>query len=142
MSLPWENESPISAESMQPDIPVPVTARNPKTGQQVRVDVSNDLREAIKRAINEAVLDSRPALAYAVENRPERDPQSGYAADRTLLQGAAIDLMAFIVAGISTFLSPQSDFSMFAWVVAASLAAKTMVQVGVSFATKVTEGSS
>lgn len=140
MAIPWE--ATLSAEAMRPDIPVPVMARNPKTGAQVRVDVSNDLREAIKRAINDAVLDNRPALAYAVKKRTEGDLQGGYATDRTLLQGAAIDLVAFVVAGIATYLSPQGDFATFSWVVAASLAAKTMIQVGVSFATKATGGSS
>jgi hypothetical protein len=139
MSIPWESPT-FTAESMQPDVPVPVVARNPKTGKQVRVDVSNDLRLAIKRAINDAVLDSKPALAHVI-TKPG-DLQVGYATDRTLLQGAAIDLVAFTVAGIATYLSPQGDFATFAWVVAASLAAKTMIQVGVSFATKATGGAS
>jgi len=141
MSIPWESPT-LTAESMQPDVPVPVVARNPKTGKQVRVDVSNDLRLAIKRAINDAVLDSKPALAHVITNRAAGDLQVGYATDRTLLQGAAIDLVAFAVAGIATYLSPQGDFATFAWVVAASLAAKTMIQVGVSFATKATGGAS
>jgi hypothetical protein len=139
MSLPWES-GPPPTPAPPPASTVPVVARNPETGEQVRVDVSEDLREAIKSAINDTVFENRPTLArVAVKAKPHLEGawRGGFFTDRTLLQGAAIDICVFLVAAVSTYVSPDSGFSKGAWVAAAVLAAKTVIQAGVSFAMKV-----
>lgn len=136
MSLPWEGGTP----PVPP--PVPVVARNPVTGEQVRVDVGKDLREAIKQAINSTVMENRPTLAHVastVQPRFEGAFRGGFFTDRTLLHGAVIDLAVAVLAALATYVSPESGFSKGAWLVVGALAAKTVMQAGLSFATKVKE---
>jgi uncharacterized protein (DUF983 family) len=125
--MPWDS-SP--ADQMVPD--VPVIARNPATGEQVRVNVSAALREAIKAAITETVAGTMVS-AFAVEH-PKAVTVAYRLTDRTLMHGAAIDLAVAAAAVVATILSPDSTFTAAMWVVTAVLAVKTLVQASVSYA--------
>lgn len=119
--MPWDAAAP-------PPPPVPVSARNPVTGERVRVDVSEDLRQAIKAAINGTVMENRPALAQAAKAHP----QAVAFIERTMMHGAGIDLVVASVAAIATIIWPHSWFTSAAWVVTGVLACKTLVQSGVA----------
>lgn len=107
--LPWEPR----------EHRVPVVARNPATGEQVRVDISHDLREAIRAAIRDTVSDGRDAPPPNL---------LGEFTDRTLLHGAAIDGAFGAAAVLCTLASPNSTLTKVLWVVTAVLAAKTLLQ--------------
>lgn len=136
MTLPWDatvdsgaHGEPWTAEQMQPDSPIPAVATNYETGQQVRVDIGPPLKAAIQQAINDAVGQHPVAEAVArkiLQERPLREV--------VLLHGAAIDITVAIVAALSTIVSPTSTFTAAAWVVAAVLAVKTLIQTGVTAA--------
>jgi len=49
--------------------------------------------------------------------------------------------VAFVVAGVSIYIDPHGDFARVSWLIAAALAAKTMIQAGVNLATKLSQGS-
>ena len=115
--LPWDK-----------DRPVPVVARNPATGERVRVDVSEDLRQAIRDAINGTVAENKTALTPPVRVAQEFT-------ERTLLHGAAIDLAVGFAAVLSTFAAPDSALTKALWVITAVLAVKTLLSAAQTFAT-------
>jgi predicted anti-sigma-YlaC factor YlaD len=117
MGMPWD------AQQMQPDIVVPVVARNPKTGQEVRVDVSENLRQAIKAAINDTVMGTKTELEA-------EHPKAGRLAE-VMLQGSAIDLAVAAVAVVATIIWPTSAVTGVLWIVTAALAAKTVTMAAI-----------
>ena len=123
MTLPWETA------------PVPVVARNPETGETVRVDVSEDLREAIKTAINSTVMEHRPELVGVAKAHPTVTQLAVEFAERTLLHGAGIDVAVAIAAVLATVTAPDSTLTHALWIITACLAAKTLVQAGAAYAT-------
>ena len=126
MTLPWDIPPP----------PVPVVARNPATGEQVRVDVSENLRQAIRDAINGTVMENKAALK---ESHPVVVKLSQDFTERTLLHGAAIDIAAATAAVLATLAAPDSTLTKAFWIITAVLAAKTLLLAGQTFATGMLE---
>lgn len=121
MTLPWET--------------VPVVARNPETGEAVRVDVSEDLRAAIRAAITDSVMESRPELVGVAKAHPSLVRVAQEFAERTLLHGAGIDVAFAVAAVLATVTGPDSTLTKVLWVITAILAAKTLLQAASAFAT-------
>ena len=173
MGLPWESnppQQPINpparnvppqqyqqpAQQMRPD--VPIVARNPETGETVRVSIDSDLREAIRQAITQSVVEgqdamqdnlrraaakklagekvtvSAPVPAALAGTELEENFEMGPATKRTLLQGLAID-MGF--AGMATLMTITStDFNIAdkeAWIFVGVMMLKTVLQTGMSY---------
>lgn len=164
MGMPWDREPPRQEppqypQQMQPDVPpVPVVARNPQTGDAVRLDLGADLRAAIQQAVAGAVAENKDALtanaqramvkavqgqkptvsaptpAALANSELEGDFEMGPATKRTLLQGLAIDVGFAAMAALATIAS--SDFNPFekeAWTLVAVLMIKTVMQTGMSY---------
>lgn len=130
MTIPWESPSVAGsrspAEAMQPDVPLTAVATNTTTGLQVGIDIGPQLRAAVQKAVDDAVA-AHPiigATAHKVLGNHER-------ADRTLMQSSLIDLTVALVAGLVTFVSPESDASGVLWLAAAVLASRTMIQAAI-----------
>lgn len=175
MSMPWDSQPPKQplpvqrpyvpppqeqyqppAQQMQPDIPL--VARNPQTGETVRVDVGADLREAIRQAITQTVVEGRDqfqanaqkALAKAVTGEKiavqapvpaavvgtdlEDNFQMGPATKRSLVQGLTIDMGFAAMATLMTVTS--TDFNIAdkeAWIFVGVMMLKTVLQTGMSY---------
>lgn len=177
MSMPWDNEPrrptpppqppyvppqqpyvpppaprPTPPQQMQPDVP-PIVARNPQTGETVRVDIGADLREAIRQAITGAVVENKDimqanankAIAKMVkaEVKEEVDEKTeqleesfsgGPATTRTFIQGAALDIGAAVFAVLATAIGPDSNlFDKEMWGIVGVMMLKTLVQTGLSY---------
>jgi hypothetical protein len=144
---------------MRPDT-VPVSARNPQTGEQVRVDIGQDLRAAIQQAINNAVNENKGQLAanadaavrrIATGKPPHRDAlieggdtveaafQSGAVTNLTFVRGISLDIGVALVAAFAT-LADGPGFSAVdkdLWLtVVPALVVKTIVQTAMSYVMK------
>ena len=152
---PPRNLPPVPPQQMRPDT-VPVSARNPQTGEQVRVDISQDLRAAIQQAIKAAVNENKDGLAQSGQavvksavagSRPtfelpesvhlESSFEAGPATIRTFMQGAALDMGAAVFAVVATMLGPDTDiFDKELWGIVGVMMVKTVIQTGLSYAMK------
>lgn len=160
MGMPWDTPrqqpprySPPPAQQMKPDLP-PVVARNPQTGETVRVDLGADLREAIRQAVAASVVENKDAMLgnaqaaikkVAQGQKPtvtapqgpielEGEFEMGPSTKRTLLQGLAVDLGFAATATLATVTS--TDFNFFdkeAWTLTAVMMLKTLIQTGMSY---------
>lgn len=128
MTLPWDRPTEPA-----PPATVPVVARNPATGEQVRIEVSETLRTLIRDSIRDSMSD-KPVLAAGTRTLAGKVFDGDWVTDRTLLHGAAIDLVVAVVAVVATILSPHSAFTAGVWVAAGILAAKTVAQAAISYA--------
>ena len=132
MTIPWESPAdtgagvPWTAEQMQPDTYTPAVATNTATGVQVAIDIGPQLRAAVQKAVNDAVA-AHPIIGASVQKVVVNHER----ADRTLMQSSLIDLTVAVVAGLVTFVSPESDASGVLWLAAAVLASRTMIQAAI-----------
>lgn len=150
---PPQQPYPQRPQQMQPDIP-PVVARNPQTGETVRVDIGTELREAIRQAITQSVVDNKDAMAantnraiakmVKAEVKEEVEEQTdnleasfsgGPATTRTFIQGAALDIGAAVMAVVATMVGPDTDiFSTELWTLVGVMMLKTILQTFMSYA--------
>jgi hypothetical protein len=140
----------MPGQQMQPD--VPIVARNPQTGEQVRVDLGADLREAIRQAITQSVVENKDAMvangqraiAKAVDGQKisvkheatevEGEMEFGASTKRTLLQGLAVDIGFAATAAMGMAMGDDFDFSdPEQWKILGLLLVKTLIQTGMSF---------
>jgi hypothetical protein len=141
---------PAPPQQMQPDIPL--VARNPQTGEAVRVDVGADLREAIRQAITQSVVEnkdamvanSQKAIAKAVDGQKisvkqddteiEGEMEFGASSKRTLIQGLAVDVGFALTAAAGMVMNDSFDFGdPEQWKILGLLLVKTLIQTGMSF---------
>ena len=169
MTMPWDRDPyRPPPQNMKPDVPrppsppaqpaqrIPVTARNPQTGQRVNIDLGTDLRAAIQQAVNQAVGQSAQAMAENANNtlnrmvkkevRREIEDEEGLiekslgggpATTRTFIQGAILDIGAAVFAVVATMVGP--DFNAFdreAWTIVGVMMVKTVIQTGLSYLMK------
>jgi hypothetical protein len=155
---------------MQPDVPsVPVVARNPQTGESVKVDIGQSIAAAVQKELSAALAANRDniqaagqrAVTRMVDGKTNPKPkdggdsalddavgdfegawQGGPVTQRTLFQGMAVDMGFAMVAVLSTVLQPGVDlFDKQLWTVTGVLMAKTLVQTFISWATKAGAGT-
>jgi hypothetical protein len=178
MSMPWDPQPRQSPppyqpppqipppqipppQEMRPDIPppaaVPVTARNPQTGETVRMDIGAELRAAIQQAVTSAVTENKTAMqaqanktiaklvkaevkeevADEVQDTLEGSFSAGPATTRTFIQGAALDIGAAVMAIMATMVGPDSNlFDKELWTLVGVMVFKTVIQTGLSYAMK------
>jgi hypothetical protein len=145
------------AQRMQPDLP-PIVARNPQTGEQVRVDIGAELREAIRQAVTGAVAQNKDTMiasgqklatnaltgqkstvnaavpAALADSELEDNFQMGPATKRTLLNGLAVDLGFAAMAVIGTVSATDFDITdTEAWTLVGVMLVKTVIQTGMSY---------
>lgn len=154
------------AQRMRPDVPsIPVVARNPQTGESVKLDIGQQLAAAVQKELSAALAANRDnieaagrrAVTRAVDGKPKpKDDgsaldeavedfegawQGGPVTQRTLFQGMAVDMGFAMIAVLSTVLQPGVDlFDKQLWTVTGVLMAKTVVQTFISWATKAGAG--
>lgn len=133
MTLPWEAAASPSvagsrspAEAMQPDVPLTAVATNTATGLQVGIDIGPQLRAAVQKAVDDAVA-AHPIIGASVQKVAVNHDR----ADRTLMQSSVFDLTVAVVAGLVTFVSPDSHASGVLWLAAAVLASRTLIQAAI-----------
>jgi len=148
---------PMPGQQMQPD--VPIVARNPQTGETVRVDLGTDLREAIRQAITQSVVENKDVMmgnaqklaanaltgqkstvnaavpAALAGSELEDNFEMGPATKRTLLNGLAVDLGFAAMAVIGTVSATDFDITdTEAWTLVGVMLVKTIIQTGMSYA--------
>lgn len=143
---PWERDVATGGTYAAPPPPVtvtqpipaaPVSALDPATGQMVAVDVPDNLRDALGQAIAGSMSDAAAAVTTKA-TAVEASLQGGPVTTRTFKQGLAVDLSLAAAAVVATTTSGTFDpFSKEAWVILGLLLVKTLVQTGLSYATKV-----
>jgi hypothetical protein len=147
----------MPGQQMQPD--VPIVARNPQTGETVRVDLGTDLREAIRQAITQSVVENKDVMmgnaqklaanaltgqkstvnaavpAALAGSELEDNFEMGPATKRTLLNGLAVDLGFAAMAVIGTVSATDFDITdTEAWTLVGVMLVKTVIQTGMSYA--------
>ena len=170
MGMPWDNQPPRPQQPQpqyQPQPPpqpapppsVPVVARNPNTGEQVRVDMGQSLQQAIREAINTAITENKGVAAANADaavrrlaagkkrtvagidgdETVEEAFQSGAVTTMTFVRGISLDLGVALVAAFAT-LADGPGFSALdkdLWMtVVPALVVKTVVQTAMSYAMK------
>jgi hypothetical protein len=128
----------------------PIVARNPHTGETVRVDIGSDLREAIRQAITQSVVESKDDVTARadkalrkmvkvevdkeVDDHIEESFAGGPATTRTFIQGAVLDIGAAVFAVVATMVGPDFDaFDKEAWTIVGVMMVKTVIQTGMSY---------
>lgn len=193
MSMPWDNppqqpqqpyRTPVPPQQpyqaapqtyqppQQPYTPpppqqpaVPVVARNPQTGEQVKMDLGPSIAQLISSQVAEALAANKDQLAANAERalrnkvqgkKPAKKPAddesaleeaeeaieeawtAGPVTARTLIQGLTIDIGVASLAVLTTMLTPDfNPLDVDAWLVAGSMLLKTVISTAVSFAVKV-----
>jgi hypothetical protein len=145
---------------MQPDLP-PVVARNPQTGETVKVDIGTELREAIRQAITQSVVENKDSMQAGTQRAiakmvkaevaEEVEEQSdnleaafsgGPATTRTFIQGAALDIGMAVFAGMAMLIGPDADlFSAELWTIVGVMMVKTVIQTGLSYMMRFSAGA-
>jgi hypothetical protein len=140
-------------QQMQPDIPL--VARNPQTGEAVRVDVGAELREAIRSAITQSVVEGREAMgvranqsiARMIKSEVEEEVDDkileekfsgGATTQRTFLQNIVVDMGVTVMAVVTTISQPTFDVTdRAAWLIVGTSLIKTLVTTAMSWATRI-----
>lgn len=154
---PYQPPAHLPPQGMQPDVP-PVVARNPQTGETVSVNIGTDLREAIRQAITQSVVENKDALqanaqralvkkvqgeqvsvsaptpAALAGGELEGDFEMGPATKRTLLQGLAVDMGFAAMTAVGMATAGDFDFTdPEQWSLLGVLMLKTLIQTGMSY---------
>lgn len=134
---------------------VPIVARNPQTGEQVRIDIGADLREAIRQAITQSVVEARPAVAAKLNDTISRKIKAeveeevsdqileerfsaGATTQRTFLQNIAVDMGVAVMAVVTTISQPTFDLTdRAAWLVMGTSLVKTLVTTAITWGTRI-----
>ena len=163
MSMPWDRppqqppqpqqipqqQIPPQPQQMQPDI-VPVVARNPATGETVRVDIGAQLQRAVQDALAQAMAggqiqaNAQKLITNAVAGKKstltaptselEGEFEMGPATKRTLFNGLAVDLGFAGIATLATLTSTNFDITdKAAWSLAGAMLLKTAISTLMSY---------
>jgi hypothetical protein len=141
----------MSGQQMQPDLPI--VARNPQTGESVRVDIGGALQAAMREAVAAAVAQSKDALldngrkalvkatsgekvtvTHQGSQEIEDNFSVGPATKRTFLQGMAVDLGFAAMAVLATVTAGDFDITdVEQWTLLGAMVLKTCIQTGMSY---------
>jgi hypothetical protein len=132
-----------------------LVARNPQTGEAVRVDVGAELREAIRSAITQSVVEGREAMgvranqsiARMIKSEVEEEVDDkileekfsgGATTQRTFLQNIVVDMGVTVMAVVTTISQPTFDVTdRAAWLIVGTSLIKTLVTTAMSWATRI-----
>ena len=148
---------PQPPQQMRPDVPapsIPVVARNPKTGESVRVDIGQQVQQLVAATVSQALAANASGLQSSANNAiaavaagrkpvvelptPEGQIEDSFsvgpATVRTFFSGMAIDVGFALVATLATVLTPTFNATdKEAWLLTGAMVLKTGLTTAISY---------